>query len=77
MVNHLGIYAHTTKVEVLVTDESGNPVPDAEVNFEVLNYGMFGKIATVRTGEDGRRLWKQVWEVCMSQPRQTELTANC
>lgn len=55
VVNHLGIYAHTTKVEVLVTDESGNPVPDAEVNFEVLNYGMFGKIATVRTGEDGRR----------------------
>lgn len=54
VINHLGIYAHTTKVEVLVADEEQNPVPDAEVTFEVLNYGMFGKIASARTGSDGR-----------------------
>lgn len=55
VINHLGIYAHTTKVEVLVIDEEQNPIKDAEVTFEVLNYGMFGKIASVRTGSDGRR----------------------
>lgn len=55
VINHLGIYAHTTKVEVLAVDEEQNPIEDAEVTFEVLNYGMFGKIASVRTGSDGRR----------------------
>lgn len=53
VINHLGIYAHTTKVEVLAVDEEQNPVPGAEVTFEVLNYGMFGKIASARTGSDG------------------------
>lgn len=56
VINHLGIYAYTRKLEILVTDQEGNPVPDAEVAFEVLNYGKFGPIASVRTGKDGRRV---------------------
>lgn len=55
VVNHLGIYAHTTRLEVLVVDEHGNPVPDAEVTFEVLNFSSFGRIAAVRTDSDGRQ----------------------
>lgn len=52
-LNALKTYADTEKLRVFVCDESGEPVPGAEVSFEILNYAQFFPVAAVRTGADG------------------------
>ena len=49
-LNHLSLYAPTAKLQVSVKDEDGDMVPDARVEFAVLNYGRFSNVATLRTG---------------------------
>lgn len=49
-LNHLSLYAPTAELKVTVADEEGNPVPEARVEFSVLNYGKFSPIASLRTG---------------------------
>ncbi len=56
VLNQLRRYAHTVNLEITVLSEDGTPVPEAILRFEVLNYAAFGEIATVKTGEDGKRV---------------------
>lgn len=56
VLNQLRRYAHTVNLEITVLSEDGMPVPEAILHFEVLNYAAFGEIATVKTGEDGKRV---------------------
>ena len=49
-LNHLSLYARTVKVVVHVTDEQGNSVPGARVDFAVLNYARFNSLASLCTG---------------------------
>ncbi len=52
--NHLARYAPVLTLTVKAVDEAGKPVPGARVDFQVLNQGSFGKIATLWTdGEKG------------------------
>ena len=51
-LNHLGLYAKTTELTVKVTDEEGNPVPGARVDFAVLNYARFNSVAFLYTGKE-------------------------
>lgn len=53
VLNHMERYAHTMDLTVKVEDESGTPVPDAEVDFQVLNHGAFGSVAVVHAGAEG------------------------
>lgn len=53
VLNHMERYAHTVELEVKAEDENGNPVPNAKVDFQVLNHGSFGSIAVVYTGSEG------------------------
>lgn len=50
VLNHMERYAHTVELEVKVEDENGMPVPNAKVDFQVLNHGAFGSVAVVYTG---------------------------
>lgn len=50
-VNQLRLYADTCELKVKVLDSQGNPVPGAKVDFCLLNYGRFGSMATLVTGE--------------------------
>lgn len=54
-LNHLDLYSETVRLTVKVEDEEGNPVPGARVEFHVLNYAGFKRIAVLYTGarEDG------------------------
>lgn len=49
-LNHLDLYAKTVRLTVRVADEEGNPVPGARVEFHVLNYAGFNRIAVLYTG---------------------------
>lgn len=51
-LNHLGLYAKTVKLTIRVTDEEGNSIPGARVNFALLNYSRFNNIATLYTGAE-------------------------
>ncbi len=51
-LNHLPLYADTVQLTVRVKDEKGHPVPNARVDFYVLNYARFGLLASLRTGEE-------------------------
>jgi len=53
-LNHLALYAETSRLKVRVVDEEGIPVPGAKVEFDLLNYGKFSAIARLYTagGED-------------------------
>lgn len=53
VLNHMERYAHTVELEVKVEDENGSPVPNAKVDFQVLNHGSFGSVAVVYTGSEG------------------------
>ena len=53
VLNHMERYANTVELAVKVEDENGTPVPDARVDFKVLNHGAFGLVATVHTGTEG------------------------
>ena len=54
-LNHLDLYSETVRLTVKVMDEEGNPVPGARVEFHVLNYAGFKRIAVLYAGarEDG------------------------
>lgn len=56
VLNHIGRYAKTTGQEVAVYDRAGQPQPDAEVCFEVINGSCYREIASVRTEENGKCL---------------------
>lgn len=49
-VNHLDNYAKKCMLKVYVKNGSGEPVPGARVEFNVLNDGGFGNVATLITG---------------------------
>lgn len=51
--NQLHRYADTVTVRVKVLDESGAPVPDCKVEFQVLNYSELFPVATVMTDAEG------------------------
>lgn len=51
-LNHLDLYAKTKKLRIKVTDEQGDPVPGARVDFSVLNFARFNSIATLYTGAE-------------------------
>lgn len=53
MTNELSRYARTKEITVKVTDTLGNPVKDAEVFFEVLNYSEYFCVAEKMTDETG------------------------
>ncbi len=53
VLNHMERYAHTVELEVKVEDEKGSPVPNAKVDFQVLNHGAFGSVAVVYTDSEG------------------------
>ena len=53
VLNHLDRYAHTVELKVKVKDESGETVPGAKLNFQVLNHGVFGNVAVVHAGFEG------------------------
>ena len=52
-INITSNYAPVAAVKVTVADESGNPVPDACVEFKIYNYGEFHTVGTKYTGTDG------------------------
>lgn len=52
-INEIRTYAHTKRVRIQVSDSEGQPVKDAEVRVEVLNYSEFFPIAELKTKEDG------------------------
>ena len=54
IVNLLENYTETRKVNVIVVDESGNPVKNATVNFNVYNYAQFYPVATINTEDNGK-----------------------
>ncbi|MDR2622181.1 MAG: transglutaminase-like domain-containing protein [Dysgonamonadaceae bacterium] len=53
-INLLENYAETRPVKVLVTDENGQPVEAAKVQFMVYNYAEFYPISTNLTDKDGK-----------------------
>lgn len=55
-VNQLSRYAETVDLELLVTDEAGNSIPDAEVSFELLNYAELVSISRKTTDENGKAI---------------------
>lgn len=55
-VNQLSRYAETVDLELLVTDEAGNPISDAEVSFELLNYAELVSISRKITDENGKAI---------------------
>lgn len=55
VLNQLRRYAEATLLEITVVGQDNVPVPGAEICFEVMNYSCFGKIASVRAGEDGKQ----------------------
>ncbi len=52
-INNLSKYAQTKDVFVKVEDQSGNPVENCIVEFQLYNYAEFYPIATVKTDENG------------------------
>lgn len=53
-LNNLKLYAVTTRVTVTVKDENGNPVPDAQVGFGILNYSNIFNGAVMKTDANGQ-----------------------
>lgn len=52
-INTTSHYSLTRKLTVTIVDTAGNPVENAVVDFEVLNYSEFFPVATMITGQDG------------------------
>ncbi|MDD7266919.1 MAG: transglutaminase domain-containing protein [Lachnospiraceae bacterium] len=53
-VNQLSRYAQTTSLTLLVTEEDGTPVQNAQVRFELLNYAELVAISVKSTDAEGR-----------------------
>ena len=52
-LNQTARYARTVRLHVLVSDENGRPIPDAEVTFGILNMSEIFPAARVKTDADG------------------------
>lgn len=52
-INIIDNYATSAKASVKVTDEQGQPVKDAKVEFKIYNYAEFHTVATKQTDEQG------------------------
>ncbi|MBT5428229.1 MAG: transglutaminase domain-containing protein [Bacteroidetes bacterium] len=53
LLNTLSVYAQTKELFVKVVDKEGNPVNQAEVEFQLYNYAEFYPISIKRTDENG------------------------
>lgn len=53
IINSLAVYAPIKEVFVKVVDESGNPISDADVQFQLYNYAEFYSLAQKKTNQDG------------------------
>ena len=53
-INVTSNYAPTKQINITVTDEAGNPVPNATVEFKVYNYASFSTVATKTTDTNGK-----------------------
>ena len=53
-INVTSNYAPTSRIDVLVVDEQGHPVPEALVEFKVYNYAEFFTVASKSTDANGR-----------------------
>lgn len=53
VLNHTDRYAETMELTVKVVDDRGMPVPNAKIDFRVLNHGCFGSVALVYAGSEG------------------------
>ncbi len=53
-INVTANYAATARTTVLVTDGAGKPVPGAEVEFKLYNYGELYTVQSTPAGDDGR-----------------------
>lgn len=52
--NDTANYAVARRLQILVTDEKGRPVPGAEISAEILNMAEFSPAARLTAGPDGR-----------------------
>lgn len=53
-INVTDIYAPTRRITVTVLDSSGQPVPNATVEFKLYNYAEFYTVATKQTDDNGQ-----------------------
>lgn len=53
-INIIGNYAPSAAANVQVVDASGQPVPDAKIEFKVYNYAEFYTVATKRSDAEGK-----------------------
>ena len=53
-INVISNYAQSAKMDILVVDAQGQPVPEAKVEFKVYNYAEFYTVATKFTDKQGR-----------------------
>ena len=53
-INCIANYVNTRLNTITVTDNEGNIVPDARVEFKIFNYSEFCTVATVRSDEEGK-----------------------
>lgn len=54
VLNHIEKYADGKKITVQIIDRNNAPVSNIQVNFEVLNYSQFFKIASLKTNSEGK-----------------------
>ncbi len=52
--NQIERYANTTTLNIQIFDENQNPVPQALVSIQVLNYAQFYPVAQMRTNQEGK-----------------------
>ncbi|MBO4721974.1 MAG: transglutaminase domain-containing protein [Muribaculaceae bacterium] len=52
-INVTGNYAPTSRVDINVVDDFGNPMPDATVEFKLYNYAEFYTVAKKNTDDNG------------------------
>lgn len=53
-LNHTAFYARTRKLDILVQDKNGHPIPHARVFVEILNMAEYSPAASLLTDEQGK-----------------------
>lgn len=53
-INVVDNYAITNKINITVTDEAGNPIPNIDVDFKIYNYSEYNTVASKKTDNDGK-----------------------